>query len=435
MRMVRLDNTAAFSLVSGLWKGSRPPFHKACVLRSTNFRGDGLLDYSEVMELEVEARYIAERQLLAGDIIIERSGGGPKQPVGRVALFDPPDERTYFTSNFTTALRILDRSRLEPRFVALYLQALYSHGETETLQRATTGIRNLDWQEYLQFEVPELDLDIQQSLVSLIEGVRSAYINEEMLIDVSIELKRATLRVLLANGFGCEPQDDTPFGPVPQDWIVDRLDAWADIISTRMSYSELEAAKTSSTADALTVLGVKVSDMNLPGNETSLTCAAHSISIDGSVARQRCAPPDTVVFPKRGAAIATNKKRLTTTWTAFDPNVIGVRTRDRLDSRFLFHWFQAFDLRTITEPGPTPQLNKKNLEPLILAAPASLEEQAEIVRVFDMIDQNLALHRKKRVVHHELFKALLSKLLTESSGIFDLNRAALNSNSLYEVTV
>lgn len=66
----------------------------------------------------------------------------------------------------------------------------------------------------------------------------------------------------------------------------------------------------------------------------------------------------TIVFPKRGAAIATNKKRLTDTWSVFDPNVIGVVPGGSINPRFLFQWFQFFDLKGITESGPTPQLNK-----------------------------------------------------------------------------
>ncbi|MRT32454.1 restriction endonuclease subunit S, partial [Xylella fastidiosa subsp. multiplex] len=53
------------------------------VLRSTNFAGDGMPDFDDVVELEVENRHFASRQLQPGHIITDRSGGGPKQPVGR----------------------------------------------------------------------------------------------------------------------------------------------------------------------------------------------------------------------------------------------------------------------------------------------------------------------------------------------------------------
>ena len=174
MKRISLNDESNFQLIAGLWKGERAPLKPAKVLRATNFGGDGLLDFDDVVELEVEERHFAERQLAQGDIVVERSGGGPRQPVGRVALFVPPDDRPYFSSNFTTTLRVRDRDTFDPDYVALYLHALYLGGATETLQRATTGIRNLDWHEYLRLEVPVLPLDAQKGLVQLIGGVRKA---------------------------------------------------------------------------------------------------------------------------------------------------------------------------------------------------------------------------------------------------------------------
>ena len=156
-------------------------------------------------------------------------------------------------------------------------------------------------------------------------------------------------------------QKETEIGLVPESWAVDRLDQYAHVISTRMAYSELEIIAPAPEENSVRVLGIKVSNMNLPGNEVELQSAAVEKTMLRANAERRAAPPRTIIFPKRGAAIATNKKRLSTTWTVFDPNVIGVVGRDGLDQEYLFQWFQTFDLRTITEPGPTPQLNKKNL--------------------------------------------------------------------------
>ncbi len=174
------------------------------------------------------------------------------------------------------------------------------------------------------------------------------------------------------------------------------------------------------------MLGIKVADMNLPGNEVKLQTALVEKMMDKAAAEYRCAPPRTVIFPKRGAAIATNKKRLSTEWTVFDPNVIGVVAGAMLEQDFLFQWFQTFDLRTITEPGPTPQLNKKNLEPLIIPVPPTFEEQREIIIVLDAIDRKIDLHRKKRAVLDELFKALLHKLMTGDIRLGDLDLSALD---------
>jgi len=191
-----------------------------------------------------------------------------------------------------------------------------------------------------------------------------------------------------------------------------------------MAYSQLEAQVPTESSDAVKVLGIKVSDMNRLGNEVELSNAALEVDLELETAKKYCAPPGTIIFPKRGAAIATNKKRIAPTWTVFDPNVIGVRVRPGLDQRFLFHWFQAFDLRTITEPGPTPQLNKKNLVPLLIPVPPTVEEQEEIARVLDTLDEKVAVHREKAAMVAALFQSLLYKFMTGEHRFDELHQTA-----------
>jgi len=107
--------------------------------------------------------------------------------------------------------------------------------------------------------------------------------------------------------------------------------------------------------------------------------------------------------------------------------VIGVVAKGRLKQNFLFQWFQNFDLRTITEPGPTPQLNKKNLEPLLIPIPSTSEEQNEIAAIFDAIDAKIDLHKRKKAVLEELFRALLHKLMTGEIRVADLDLSALEA--------
>ena len=269
------------------------------------------------------------------------------------------------------------------------------------------------------------ELQEQTEIAAALRQTELAIAMQSRLLTTTEKLKSVTMRELFARGLRGEARKDTETREIPESWSVVRLDACADVISTRMPCSELEALPASQDTDAVVVLGIKVSDMNRPGNETELSSAALATKMDHTLAESRCAPPGTIIFPKRGAAIATNKKRLATTWTVFDPNVIGVRAKGTLNPRFLFQWFQSFDLRTITEPGPTPQLNKKNLEPLLVPVPPVLAEQKEIVEVLDALDHKIALHRRKGAVLEGLFDSLLHKLMTNEIRVEQLNLSAL----------
>src|SRR4051812_37533307 len=71
----------------GFWGEAAGGQNEIAVLRSTNLRNDGRLDLSDIARRTFPPNKLDQKRLLPGDILLERSGGGPKQPVGRVALF------------------------------------------------------------------------------------------------------------------------------------------------------------------------------------------------------------------------------------------------------------------------------------------------------------------------------------------------------------
>ena len=157
---------------AGLWKADDGAKETVpCkVIRNTNFTKDCRLDMSDVALLDVETKKLASRRLQRGDIIVEKSGGGPKQPVGRVVLFDVESNDAFSLSNFCSALRVKDSTRVDAAFLYWMLRAFYLKGGTETLQRQTHGIRNLDFNEYLTTEIPLPPLEEQRRIVAEIEG-------------------------------------------------------------------------------------------------------------------------------------------------------------------------------------------------------------------------------------------------------------------------
>lgn len=325
----------------------------------------------------------------------------------------------------TTELLVLrPKERVDPRFL---VGVVHTPSFVEHAVAGTAGVQHprTSWSHICEFEMPYFDSDEQAKIAGLLWEVHDALAAGEAAIQVGADLKRAAMRSLFTRGLRGEVRKETEIGPVPESWAIGRLDRHATVVSTRMSYSELETLQPSLDEDAVTVLGIKVADMNLPGNEVGLATSALEKRVGRQIAEHRCAPPRTIVFPKRGAAIATNKKRISAEWSAFDPNVIGVIAGDDVDQDFLFHWFQTFDLRTITEAGPTPQLNKKNLEPLIIPVPPTLEEQQQIATVLNAVDRKINLHRRKYAVLNELFKVLLHKLMTGEIRVEDLDLSGL----------
>jgi len=154
---------------NGLWKGKKPPYIHAGVIRNTNFGKNGTLDDSDIAYLDVEFKQFNSRKLIYGDLILEKSGGGPKQPVGRVIAFEK-ETGDFSFSNFTSIIRIQNPDELYYSYLHKYLHFFYESGATEAMQRQSTGIRNLQLNDYKEINVPLPPLPEQKRIASLLDS-------------------------------------------------------------------------------------------------------------------------------------------------------------------------------------------------------------------------------------------------------------------------
>lgn len=155
---------------NGLWKGKEPPYIEVGVIRNTNFTKDGELDDADIAYLDVEKKQFEKRKLFYGDIILEKSGGGPKQPVGRVIIFDKK-EGDFSFSNFTSVIRIKRKDQVDFKYLHKYLFFSYISGVTETMQSHSTGIRNLDFKLYKEIKIPLPPFPVQHRIVKILDEV------------------------------------------------------------------------------------------------------------------------------------------------------------------------------------------------------------------------------------------------------------------------
>ncbi|WP_270264382.1 restriction endonuclease subunit S [Kocuria marina] len=149
---------------------------------------------------------------------------------------------------------------------------------------------------------------------------------------------------------------------------------------------------------------MKVSDMNLPGNGVKV--GKTGLWYAGPAPKATTVPAGAVVFPKRGAAIATNKKRLTTRNTVLDPNLMGVLGDNTLVcSEYLLAWLNNFNLSSIASGSSIPQLNKKDLRPVKIHVPP-LELQREFSTRTSAIDGQVSRVENALDRDNELYTSL-----------------------------
>ena len=162
---------------------------------------------------------------------------------------------------------------------------------------------------------------------------------------------------------------------------------------------------------------IKVSDMTLWGNERYIRRANNYVDEqDASELGAAIFAPGTIVFPKVGAAIATNKKRALIAPTLIDNNMVGVTVTkgEEFDTRFLHNWFESIDLTLLANVSAVPSITGSRLKQAIVLLPP-LAEQRVIAAVLDSIDE--AIERTEAVIAatERLRDSLLYELLTRGA--------------------
>lgn len=122
---------------------------------------------------KIKISSLQNRQIQEDDILIEISGGGPEQPVGRTVLITK-----QVLSNFnnpvvcTNFLRLIrPNEKINSTFLNYYLSYFYLSGKIISYQAGSNNLRNLKFKEYERIEIPVPPIETQQAIVNKIESL------------------------------------------------------------------------------------------------------------------------------------------------------------------------------------------------------------------------------------------------------------------------
>ncbi|MCK4659369.1 MAG: restriction endonuclease subunit S [Phycisphaerae bacterium] len=188
---VRRIRSCLESVTAGLW-GDDPTDdnrsdHVICV-RVADFDMVNLGISSAKLTLRaIPARARESRMLRPGDIVMEKSGGGDAEPVGRVVAFDLA--QPAITSNFISRLRP-DSTVVRSRFLLFVLAFLQATRRNVPSIKQTTGIQNLDERAYFSNSLGIPPLDEQDRILDWLDGQVNVFRNAQQKAQREIDLIR-----------------------------------------------------------------------------------------------------------------------------------------------------------------------------------------------------------------------------------------------------
>ena len=217
------------SLVGGDW-GSDPDSKDegdpVIILRVADLDGINFsssnLTIRKIKESSYESRKVTDKSL-----IIEKSGGGEKQLVGRVG--NPSSiKRNAICSNFMA--NITFDNTVDISFMSYMFSCLYNAKLQFSFIQQTTGIQNLNVNYYLTRHIPIPPLSEQKAIVAFLNKAtaridRIISIKQQQLakLEDSVDYK---IKELVALGLRDEKTKQTDidwFSEIPESWRVIRL--------------------------------------------------------------------------------------------------------------------------------------------------------------------------------------------------------------------
>ncbi len=155
---------------------------------------------------------------------------------------------------------------------------------------------------------------------------------------------------------------------------------------------------------------VKVSDLSIAGNNKGIFTSSRFI---GEKYADSIIERGSIVFPKRGGAIATNRKRVTHVEIVCDSNLMVMRPFLHETSAFLQLWFSGFDLWQLNSGTSVPQINNKDIYPLFMPLPPLAEQHRIVAKVDELMvlcEQLQAAQNEREAQRDRLVAASLHRI-------------------------
>lgn len=328
------------------------------------------------------------------------------------------------TCNQSMAAIIPDR-RFVPRYLYWWLTANYQNIRNLAGGEARDGL-NLDLLGSIQCPVPPMPE--QEAIACFLDAhtgrIDTLVAKKRQLIDKLKEKRSALIARTVTRGL--PPCAAKAAGLVPnpamkdsgEDWIGKMPSHWK---AKKGSYlgrliGSVAPAEEDITDDEDEVPYAKVDDLNYLDS---------SLRLISTKVRVSCAPPrwkTIILFPKRGAAIFTNKVALAT-GVIFDSNLMGWEINQDSDSKFVAYCLIARRLDDLADVSTVPQINNKHIYPAKFPHPPRHEQEiiaAYLDRETSRIDQLTAKVETAIARLTEYRQALITSAVT---GKIDVREA------------
>ena len=414
----------AIHIIGGDW-GKDPEFSEEGYESVSCIRGSEFKNWKKnfgntAVIRKVKASSLTSRELLKNDILVEISGGGPDQPVGRTVLIDDRvlNNQTLplVCTNFLRLVRL--SSEVSASFINRYLEFFYSSGEVTKYQGGSNNLRNLKFKDYSKIELPLPSLAeqkiIAEKLDTLLAQVDTTKARLEQIPQILKRFRQAVLSMAIS-------------GKLTDEWRGNKSILFSEWINS--SIGELAQVATGKTPKRTEITYWE--NGSIPWLTSSSTGRAYVDSAEQFItlaALKECTlkifPPGTLLLAMYGEGKTRGQvTELNISATCNQACAAIICNKEKIDLQFLkMRLMENYEeTRKAAAGGNQPNLNLNKVREIPVLVPP-LTEQHEIVRrveqlfaYADTIEKqvNSALDRVNNLTQSILAKAFRGELTAQ----------------------
>jgi type I restriction enzyme, S subunit len=257
-----------------------------------------------------------------------------------------------------------------------------------------------------EMSLPRPPLAEQRKIAGVLGLVQRAMEQQDRLIELTTELKKALLHQLFTQGLRGEPQKQTEIGPVPQSWEVVTIQ---DVCSLRSGGTP---SKQKPEFWNGTIPWVSPKDMKKP----RLSDVVDHISEDALADGSSLAPSGAVFVVIRGMILAKDVPvAQAEVPMAFNQDMKAMIPGARILPSFLLYSLVAFKQHLFEKVGRsahgTMTLMSSEIAQFSIPLP-NMTTQQEIASAIETVERKHEQHQRKHAALTALFRTLLHQLMT-----------------------
>ena len=317
----------------------------------------------------------------------------------------------------------------DDRVLSRFLETFYiAMDDIKALSPLYSGLRNtIPPSRFLSIKTPVPPRDEQAAIVRFLDyfdrRIRRYIRAKEKLITLLEEQKQALIHRAVTRGL--DPNVRLKSSGV--EWLGDVPEHWETVPLKRIAWFKSGAGfpVAEQGQQDSEIPFIKVSDMTRPGNEVWIELTGSSVS--SATATRLGAfvfPAGSIIFPKVGGALLTNKRRLLRRPSCIDNNVMGCVVSEA-DLDYAFILLQQLDLGRLAKPGPVPAIGEGEVRAIKVVLPPT-QEQVDLVTLIHRETANLdsVILTTKREI--SLLREYRTRLIADViTGKLDVREAAV----------